>query len=56
MDPGEKAVSFAYYSDASVRPDAYDLIKIEVKVPVGAPLTIERMIPPSLTQPVAELG
>jgi archaellin len=32
------------------------LIKIEVKVPIGAPLTIERMIPPSLTQPVVDLG
>jgi flagellin FlaB len=56
LDPGEKVVFFVYYRDESVRPDGYDLIKIEVKVPIGAPLTIERMIPPSLTQPVVDLG
>ena len=56
LDPGEKVVFFIYYRDPSVRPDGYDLIKIEVKVPIGAPLTIERMIPPSLTQPVVDLG
>jgi archaellin len=46
LDPGEKVVFFVYYRDPSVRPDGYDLVKIEVKVPIGAPLTIERMIPP----------
>jgi len=56
LDPGEKVVLFVYYRDPSVRPDGYDLVKIEVKVPIGAPLTIERMIPPSLTQPVVDLG
>lgn len=56
LDPGEKVVFFVYYRDPSVRPDGYDLVKIEVKVPIGAPLTIERMIPPSLTQPVVDLG
>ncbi len=56
LDPGEKVVMFVYYMDPSVRPDGYDLVKIEVKVPIGAPLTIERMIPPSLTQPVLDLG
>jgi flagellin FlaB len=56
LDPGEKVVFFVYYNDESVRPDGYDLVKIEVKVPIGAPLTIERMIPPSLTQPVVDLG
>lgn len=56
IDPGEKVVLFIYYKDPSVRPDGYDLIKIEVKVPIGAPLTIERMIPPSLTLPVIDLG
>jgi archaellin len=56
LDPGEKVVFFVYYKDPSVRPDGYDLVKIEVKVPIGAPLTIERMIPPSLTQPVVDLG
>jgi flagellin-like protein len=56
LDPGEKVVMFAYYKDASVRPDGYDFVKIEVKVPIGAPLTIERMIPPSLTLSVIDLG
>jgi len=56
LDPGEKVVLFVYYSDSSVKPDGYDLVKLEVKVPIGAPLTIERMIPPSLTQPVVDLG
>jgi archaellin len=56
LDPGEKVVFFVYYNDEDVKPDGYDLVKIEVKVPIGAPLTIERMIPPSLTQPVVDLG
>jgi len=56
LDPGEKVVLFVYYRDSSVKPDGYDLVKLEVKVPIGAPLTIERMIPPSLTQPVVDLG
>jgi flagellin FlaB len=56
LDPGEKVVFFVYYNGEDVKPDGYDLIKIEVKVPIGAPLTIERMIPPSLTQPVVDLG
>jgi len=56
LDPGEKVVLFVYYKDDSVKPDSYDLVKLEVKVPIGAPLTIERMIPPSLTQPVVDLG
>ena len=56
LDPGEKVVLFVYYKDNSVKPDGYDLVKLEVKVPIGAPLTIERMIPPSLTQPVVDLG
>ncbi len=56
LDPGEKVVFFVYYADETIRPDGYDTVKFEIRVPVGAPLTVERMIPPSLTQPVVDLG
>jgi len=56
LDPGEKVIMLVYYADRLIRPDAYDLVKIEVKVPIGAPLTVERMVPASLTQPIVDLG
>jgi len=56
LDPGEKVLLLVYYSTSDVYPESYDIIKAEVKVPVGAPLTIERSVPPSLTQEIVDLG
>lgn len=56
IDPGEKVLLLVYYKDNSYMPKSYDTIKAEIKVPVGAPLTIERTVPPSLTQAVIDLG
>jgi len=55
LDPGEKAMLIIFYTSSDA-PESYDVVKAEVKVPVGAPLTIERSIPPSLTQEIIDLG
>ena len=55
LDPGEKAMLIVFYNSSDA-PESYDVIKAEVKVPVGAPLTIERSVPPSLTQQIIDLG
>ena len=56
LDPGEKVLLIMYYKDSEAQPQGYDTIKTEVKVPIGAPLTIERTVPPSLTQEIVDLG
>lgn len=55
LDPGEKALIVVRFND-TVAPKAYDVVKVELKVPIGAALTIERSIPASLTQQVIDLG
>ena len=54
LDPGEKALLVVKFT--SQPPEAYDVIKVEVRVTVGAALTVERTVPPSLTQKVVDLG
>jgi len=54
LDPGEKALLVVKFT--SQPPEAYDVIKVEVRVTVGAALTVERTVPPSLTQQVVDLG
>ena len=56
LDPGEKVLLVMYYCNSGYWPQGYDTIKAEVKVPIGAPLTIERTVPPSLTQEIVDLG
>ncbi len=56
LDPGEKVLMLTYYANDAVKPQSYDTLKLEVRVPIGAPLTIERSIPPSLTQGIVDLG
>ena len=56
LDPGEKVLMVTYYNQSNYRPEGYDTIKAEVKVPIGAPLTLERTVPPSLTQEIVDLG
>ncbi len=56
LDPGEKVLMLTYYNSSNSMPQSYDIVKFEVRVPIGAPLTIERSVPPSLTQGVVDLG
>jgi len=59
LDPGEKVLMLTYYNVSGSddpRPQSYDNIKFEVRVPIGAPLTIERAVPASLTQGILDLG
>ena len=54
LDPGEKVfVVIKFYQ--SVQPKNYDTIKVEIRPPIGAPLTIERTVPASLNNAVADL-
>jgi flagellin FlaB len=55
LDPGEKALIVVRF-DNTIAPTAYDVVKVELKVPIGAALTVERSIPASLTQQVIDLG
>ncbi|GAY26629.1 flagellin [Desulfurococcaceae archaeon AG1] len=55
LDPGEKALVVIAFSGNNEL-DAYKVFKVEIRVPIGAALTVERAIPASLTQPVIDLG
>ncbi len=55
VDPGEKVLLFIYLW-GNDKLNAYDLVKAELRIPVGAPLTIERSVPASLTQEIVDLG
>jgi flagellin FlaB len=55
LDPGEKVILVIFFGK-KVAPQSYDIIKAEIKVPIGAALTIDRSIPPSLTQEIVDLG
>ncbi|MDC8438201.1 MAG: flagellin, partial [Candidatus Nitrosotenuis sp.] len=54
LDQGEHAV-LAIVHKGSERPAALDNIKVEVIVPTGSPLTVERLVP-NITHPVVDLG
>ncbi len=54
LDQGEHAV-LAIVHKGSERPTALDNIKVEVIVPTGSPLTIERLVP-NITRPIVDLG
>jgi flagellin FlaB len=54
LDQGEHAV-LAVVHKGNERPAALDNIKIEVLVPTGSPLTIERLVP-NITHAVVDLG
>ncbi|MGC9165024.1 MAG: archaellin/type IV pilin N-terminal domain-containing protein [Thermoprotei archaeon] len=55
LDPGEKVILVVFFKPDDA-PRSYDTLKIELKVPIGAALTIDRSIPPSLTQAIIDLG
>ncbi|WP_048194134.1 flagellin, partial [Candidatus Nitrosotenuis uzonensis] len=54
LDQGEHAV-LAIAHGASERPTSLDKVRVEVVVPTGAPLTVERNVP-SITTSVVDLG
>jgi len=54
LDQGEHAI-IAIVHKGSERPQALDMIKVEVIVPTGSPLTVERLVP-NITTPVVDLG
>lgn len=46
LEYGEKALVLIYLGNNAAGP--YDYIKVEIKPPEGAPLVVERVVPPSL--------
>ena len=53
FESGDKAILYVKLSSGAA---PYSKIHIEIKPPVGAPLTVERMVPPNLTDQVVVLG
>ncbi len=56
LDLGEKAMLMVIFYDDDVQPSEYDLVKFEIKPPTGAPLTVERSMPPGISTGVIDLG
>jgi len=69
LDAGEKAVVVINFnglrnnsnssdngSDIADGLDPYDIVKVEIKPPIGAALTVERTVPASLNNSVLDLG
>ncbi|QLH08188.1 archaellin/type IV pilin N-terminal domain-containing protein [Candidatus Nitrosotenuis sp. DW1] len=54
LDQGEHAI-IAIVHKGSERPQALDVIKAEIIVPTGSPLTVERLVP-NITTNVVDLG
>jgi len=53
FESGDKAILYIKLSNGAA---PYSKVHIEIKPPVGAPLTVERMIPSNLTDQVVVLG
>ena len=56
LEFGEKAMVLIDITNDAYKLGGYDQFKIEIKPPEGAPLTIERTMPPSVDQGVIDLG
>ncbi len=59
LGPGEKAlvvVNFTRLLPSSLNVSSYDVIKVEIKPPLGAALTVERTVPASLTAKIMDFG
>ncbi len=54
LDQGEHAV-LAIVHGSSERPGPLDIVRAEILVPTGSPLTIERIVP-NISTPVVDLG
>ena len=44
------------FKSTAVQPSAYQTVKIEIKPPEGATLTVERTMPPGIPAGVIDLG
>jgi len=47
LEPGEKAIVVVFFHSTN-GPAPYDTIRIEVRPPIGAPLTVDRTVPATL--------
>jgi len=56
LDIGEKAILLVIFGDSAEKPTSYDVMKLEIKPPKGAALTVERTMPPGISQGVIDLG
>jgi len=56
LEVGEKAIIMVVYKSTNVQPTAYQTIKLEVKPPEGATLTVEKTMPPGIPKGVIDLG
>jgi len=61
LDAGEKAIVVVKFDSLGSDKitgglDPYDIVKVEIKPPIGAALTVERTVPASLTNSVLDLG
>jgi len=56
LDMGEKAILLVIFGDSAEKPTSYDVMKLEIKPPKGAALTVERTMPPGISQGVIDLG
>jgi len=63
LGPGEKALVVISFSNlpssggkTGVDVGSYDVVKVEIKPPIGSPLTIERTMPPTLANEIIDLG
>ncbi len=56
LELGEKAIVMIVYKSPEVQPTEYQTIKVEVKPPEGATLTVERTMPPGIPRGVIDLG
>jgi len=56
LEIGEKAIVLVIFNDDAVKPEEYDVVKVEIKPPEGASLTIERTMPPGIASGVMDLG
>jgi len=54
LDPGEKVFVVIKFN-TSAMPESYHTIKVEIRPPIGAPLTVERDVPASLNNEIVDL-
>ena len=45
LEPGEKALVVVYFNNTNIGPGPYDSIRVEIRPPQGAPLTVDRTVP-----------
>ncbi|MCD6301313.1 MAG: flagellin [Staphylothermus sp.] len=56
LDLGEKALLMIIFGDEANKPTSYAVMKVEIKPPTGAALTVERTMPPGISSGVTDLG